>query len=222
MKAPSILICFLGVFSLHASAADAHAASAILKLEKGTEVEAKETQAFLEKVKSRPALDEIAARLALTQAWKLDHEQTAVKLAGMLEISASGGDGKITAENESPQMAAIIANTAASVLRDRSDGANEKSMEKLNETVLEQEDSVRQKRSTLAQIIREQAVIIKDGEQPEPKTPDPLAAQGFIDAKKDFETAQKLLVELKAAKTEAAAKGGIRVHHVIWAKAPEE
>ena len=222
MKASSILICCLGVFSLHASGAEVHEASAILKLEKGKEVEAKETQAFLDKVKSRPALDEIAARLALTQAWKLDHEQTAAKLAGMLEISTSGSDGKITAGNESPQMAAIIANTAASVLRDRSDGANERSMEKLNETVLEQEDSVKQKRSTLAQIIREQAVVFQDGEQPEPKEPNGLAAQAFVDAKKDFEAAQELLDELKTAKAEAGANGSIRVHHVIWAKAPEE
>jgi hypothetical protein len=95
-------------------------------------------------------------------------------------------------------------------------------MEKLNETVLEQEDSVKQKRSTLAQIIREQAVVFKDGEQPEPKEPNGLAAQAFIDAKKDFETAQELLDELKTAKAEAGANGSIRVHHVIWAKAPEE
>lgn len=222
MKASSILVSCLCFLALNSANAESFKAAATLKLEKRKEVGAAEAEAFLNQVKSRPVLDEIAVRLALGQAWKLDGEQTATRLAGVLEVSVNGQDGTITAEDDSPVMSAILANTAASVLKDRGDKTGGKSMEKFNETIQEQEESVRQKRANLSKIIREQGVVYQGKEEFEAKEMNPIAAQGFVDAKKDFETAQRLLEDLKKRQAELENDGFIGVHHVIWAKAPEK
>lgn len=213
---------YLGLLALSVASAGAYEATAILKLESAKGAQVEEIRAFLDQVKSRPALDEIAARLALGQTWKLDRDQTAGKLAGMLEVSVNGNNGKITADEASPQMAAILANVAASVLKDSGSKAVDRPLESLNEAVREQKDTVAQKRATLAKIIREQGVIFEDGAQPAPVELDALSAQLFVDAKNDFETAQQLLVQLEAKAEKEKSGGAIRVHHVIWAKAPEE
>jgi uncharacterized protein with PIN domain len=222
MKASSILVSCLGFLTLHSANAESFKAAATLKLEKRKEVGAAEVEAFLNQVKSRSVLDEIAVRLALGQAWKLDGEQTAARLAGVLEVSVNGQDGTIIAEDDSPVMSAILANTAASVLKDRGDKTGGKSMGKFNETVQEQEESVRQKRANLSKIIREQGVVYQGKEEFEAKEMNPIAAQGFVDAKKDFETAQRLLEDLKKKQAELENDRFIGVHHVIWAKAPEK
>lgn len=222
MKASSTLLTCIGFFALQAAQAESFKAAATLKLDKTKEVEAAETQAFLDQVKSRPALDEIAARLALGQAWKLDGDQTAAKLSKALEISVSGHDGKITAEGDSPVMAAIIANTAAAVLKDRRGETGGKSMEKFNETLQQQQEAVKGKRAQLTKIIRENRIIYPGEEKPAAEEPDPLGLQSFVDAKNDYETAQRLLTELEKKQMELKIGGGIGVHHVIWAKAPEK
>ena len=205
-------------------------ATATLKLEKRKVLEASEVEAFLHQVTKRPALDEIAARLALTTAWKLDADKTAAKLAGVLETSLNGNDGKITANDPSPVMAATLANTAASVLRDRKGEVEGKSLEKFDETVAQQRTAVDDKRKLLSKIIREQGVIYqatdKEGGEPEftaqEKVKQGLAHQSFVDAKNDFETAQRLLTELQVKRATWEADGGIGIHHILWAKAPEE
>lgn len=222
MKISSILLSCLGFFTLQAAQAESFKAAATLKLDKTKEVEATETQAFLNQVKSRPALDEIAARLALGQAWKLDGDQTAARLDGVLEVALNGHEGKITAEDDSPLMAAIIANTAAAVLKDRRREMGGKPMEKFNETVRQQQEAVKEKRALLSKIIREQGIIHQGGEKPETGEPNPIALQSFVDAKNDYETAQRLLTELEKKRMDLQIGGSIGVHHVIWAKAPEK
>jgi hypothetical protein len=221
MKASFPLLCSL-FLALQAAHAEPFKASATLKLDKTKEVEAAETQAFLDQVKSRPALDEIAARLALGQAWKLDGDQTAARLSKSLGISVSGHDGKITAESDSPVMAAILANTAADVLKDRGGETGGKSMAKLNETVQQQQEAVKGKRELLSKIIREQRIIYPGEEKPATEEPSPIGLQSFVDAKNDYETAQRLLTELEKKQMVLKTEGSIGVHHVIWAKAPEE
>jgi hypothetical protein len=203
-------------------------ATATLELEK--RLDSSRVEAFLNQVTDRPALDEIAARLALTTAWKLDADKTAAKLAGVLEVSLNGNDGKITATDPSPVMAATLANTAASVLRDRKGEVQGKAREKFDETVEQQRTAVDDKRKLLSKIIREQGIIYqagdKEGGEPEltaqEKIKQGLAQQAFVDAKNDFETARQLLTELEGKRGTWEADGGIGIHHILWAKAPKE
>jgi hypothetical protein len=151
-------------------------------------------------------------------------------LAGVLETSLKGNDGKITASDPSPVMAATLANTAASVLRDRKGEVEGKSLEKFDETVEQQRTAVDDKRKLLSKIIRGQGIIYraddKEGDEPEltaeEKIKQGLAQQAFVDAKNDFETAQRLLTELEGKRGTWEADGGIGIHHILWAKAPEE
>ncbi|MEO5916085.1 MAG: hypothetical protein ABIS50_17750 [Luteolibacter sp.] len=73
----------------------------------------------------------------------------------------------------------------------------------LEKAIATQELIVEEKRLALADVVRKTAVIYKKGESlPLPETPEEIAkqrkdGQSYIEAKRDFETDQKLLEEMK-------------------------
>ncbi len=135
-------------------------------------------------------------------------------------------DGKITATDDSPVMAAIIANTAASVLQTREGEAAAKTLAPIERAVEEQSNAVADKRKLITQIIRQSAIVVENHgpaqRDVEPTVKEGLDAAGYSDAKRDFETARNLLEQLEAERQELKAGKRLRVHHVIWARAEEE
>ena len=200
-----------------------HKATATLKLENTTGHEKAAIQDFVELAKKGPALDEIAARLALTTAWKLEPAAASVRLASVLEVSPNGRDGEITAADESPVMAAIIANTAASVLQTFEGETAPVLLVELEKTIAEQTELVADKRKLLAQIIRQNAIVVdREGAEPEEPVKGDLDSAMYVDALGDFETSQRLLEQLELKRKELKSEKALRVHHVIWARAAEE
>lgn len=202
-------------------------ATATVKLENAAGQDEAALRDFLELAKKPQALEEITARLALTTAWELEPEAAAARLASVLELSLRGKDGKITASDESPVMAAIIANTAACVLQEFEVARPAAHFAELDKTIAEQTGAVADKRKLLAQIIRQSAILPEGSPTapPEPavETVDPgLPRAEYVDAKGDFESAEKLLKQLESKRAEAESESMLRVHHVIWAKAGEK
>jgi hypothetical protein len=193
-------------------------ATATVKLENAAGQDEAALRDFLELAKKPRALEEITARLALTTAWELEPEAASARLASVLELSLRGKDGKITASDESPVMAAIIANTAACVLQEFEASRPAAHFEELDKTIAEQTGAVADKRKLLAQIIRQSAIVPQGSQTP---TEDPSGA-GYVNAKGDFESAETLLKQLKSKRAEAESESMLRVHHVIWAKAGEK
>lgn len=205
--------------------AQPHWGIATVKLENTANQEPAALEDFVGLAKQGPVLAEIVARLALTTAWKMESAEATARLASVLEVSVTGKDGKITATDDSPVMAAIIANTAASVLQTREGEAAAKMLAPIERAVEEQSSAVANKRKLLTQIIRQSAIVENDGpaqRDVEPTVKEGLAAAAYLDAKRDFETARNLLEQLEAEREELKSAKTLRVHHVIWARAEEE
>ncbi|HEY1123372.1 MAG TPA: hypothetical protein VGE67_17285, partial [Haloferula sp.] len=90
--------------------------------------------------------------------------------------------------------------------------------------VAEQEAAVTDKRKLLSQIIRTEGVIQNGTKEASKKPAEPtpeetvkagIAAQSFMDAKKDFEAAQQKLEELKNGNI---PRKGFSIDHIRWAK----
>ena len=83
--------------------------------------------------------------------------------------------------------------------------AEERRLAELKQAVRDQEEKVEERRKVLATIVRTKGIIYKGPDADysgNPETPHgsakiALDAQDYVDAKRDFETAQKLLQELK-------------------------
>ena len=148
---------------------------------------------------------------------------SSVPLASVLEVSLNGRDGEITAADESPVMAAIIANTAASVLQTFEGETAPVLLVELEKTIAEQTELVADKRKLLAQIIRQNAIVVdREGAEPEEPVKGDLDSAMYVDALGDFETSQRLLEQLELKRKELKSEKALRVHHVIWARAAEE
>lgn len=212
--------------TFHTAWAQPHRATATVKLENTANQESAALEDFVELAKQGPALAEIVARLALTTAWKMELAEASARLDSVLEVSVTGKDGKITATDDSPVMAAIIANTAASVLQTREGEAAAKTLAPIERAVEEQSNAVADKRKLITQIIRQSAIVVENHgpaqRDVEPTVKEGLDAAGYSDAKRDFETARNLLEQLEAERQELKAGKRLRVHHVIWARAEEE
>lgn len=224
MKASQALV-FLTV-TLFPFSGVAAIADASLRLLPNSKTTTAEIEAYLSAIKSdRRLLEEVAARLVLPETWKLDAEQTSKRLAESLSVvvERQGTAATIRCSDDDPAMACILANTAASVLRDHYEGLKMDPAE-FKAAVVEQEALVADKRKLLSQIIRQKA-IISDGESnpaakpaeqspEEEATADASVAQ-FVDAKKDFEAAQQKLTELKNGN---APRKDFTIGHIRWAK----
>ena len=208
-------------------AAPAATAGASLRIATKAQTSIEEIEANLSVLKTdRRLLDEISARLLLPESWKLDADQTARKLAEKLSVvvQRQGATATLEATDDSPTQAAILANTAASVLRDHFEGVK-MDPEEFKAAVAEQEAAVTEKRKLLSQIIRTEGVIQKEAsEKPAEPTPEEtvkagIAAQSFMDAKKDFEAAQQKLEVLKNGNI---PRKGFSIDHIRWAKSEVE
>lgn len=224
MKASQALV-FLTV-TLFPFSGVAAIADASLRLLPNSKTTAAEIEAYLSAIKSdRRLLEEVAARLVLPETWKLDAEQTSKRLAESLSVvvERQGTAATIRCSDDDPAMACILANTAASVLRDHYEGLKMDPAE-FKAAVVEQEALVADKRKLLSQIIRQEA-IISDGESnpaanpaeqsPEEEVKADASVAQFVDAKKDFEAAQQKLTELKNGN---APRKDFTIGHIRWAK----
>jgi hypothetical protein len=224
MKASQTLV-FL-VVTLLPFTGVAGTAEASLRLLPNAKTTAAEIEAYLSAIKTDlHLLEEIAARLVLSETWKLDADQTSERLAESLAVvvERQGTAAALRCSDDDPAMACIIANTAASVLRDHYEGVKMEPPE-FAEAVAAQEAMVADKRKLLSQIIRT-AAIISDGasnpaEKPVEQSPEEnvqadASAEKFVDAKEDFEAAQQKLVELKNGNI---PRKEFTIGHIRWAK----
>ncbi len=213
--------------SLIPFAAPAATAEASLRISTKAKAPVAEIEANLSVIKAdRRLLDEISARLVLSEAWKLDEDQTAKRLAEKLSVAVQrqGSTAFLQVTDDDPSQAAILANTAASVLRDHFEGSKMEP-EEFKAAVAEQEAAVADKRKLLSQIIRTGGIIHSGDKAPADKPAEQSpeekakAAQSFVDAKKDFEAAQQKLEDLKKG---SVPRKGFSIDHIRWAKAPTE
>ncbi|WP_035614484.1 hypothetical protein [Haloferula sp. BvORR071] len=202
-------------------------ASAILRIETSGNVAAADLASALAALLERPQLDEISARLALETAWSMDAERTAQHLAKLLEVTLSDDSkgGIVRASDASPVMAASLANTAASVLRDHFERSAQ-ATRRLERDIKDQHETVEDKRKLLASIIRA-GMIIHQSERETPTdstalaSPTPPAAPEkgaavYVDAKGDFERETQELSRLESHRQEVKE---ITIHHILWAGA---
>lgn len=210
--------------SLLSFAAEAATAEANLRIGSAAKTPVAAIEANLSVLKTdRRLLDEIAARLVLDASWKLDADQTAQRLAEKLSISVhqQGATATIQGIDDSPAMAAILANTAASVLRDHFEKAQLEYLE-TQVAAAEQEDLVEDKRKLLSQIIRTEGIIYQgDGEFVSPSdtnegkdTEVKPAGAVFVGAKDDFEEAQRSLEKLQI---KILSHRHFSINHIRWA-----
>jgi len=179
-----------------------------------TPVEAIEANLSILKT-DRRLLDEIAARLVLAITWKLDADQTAKRLAEKLSISVhqQGATATIQGIDDDPAMAAILANTAASVLRDHHEQAEMDHL-KTQVDVAEQKDRVEDKRKLLSQIIRTEGIVHQGDAPQEDSTNRDVDGTAFINAKDDFEEAQRSLETLQI---KIWTHRHFSINHIRWA-----
>jgi hypothetical protein len=224
MKASQALV--LLIVTLFPFAGVAATAEATLRLLPNAKTTTAEIEAYLSVIKTdRRLLKEVAARLVLPETWKLDADQTSKRLAESLSVvvERQGTAATIRCSDDDPAMACILANTAASVLRDHYEGLKMDPAE-FKAAVAEQEALVADKRKLLSQIIRHEA-IISDGESdpaekpaeqsPEEEAKADASVAQFVDAKKEFEAAQLKLAELKNGNV---PRKDFTIGHIRWAK----
>jgi hypothetical protein len=166
----------------------------------------------------RRLLDEIAARLVLAITWKLDADQTAKRLAEKLSISIhqQGATATIQGIDDDPAVAAILANTAASVLRDHYEHAKIDHL-KAQVDAADQKDRVEDKRKLLSQIIRTEGVVHQGDAPQEDSIHRDADGTAFINAKDDFEEAQRSLETLQI---KVLSHRHFSINHIRWASVP--
>lgn len=205
-------------------------ASAILRIEMSRNVEAADLTSALGALLERPQLDEISARLALETAWSMDADRTAQHLAKILKVSLSkdSESGIVRASDSSPVMAASLANTAASVLRDHFE-RTAKETQRLEKDIRNQRDLMEDKRKLLASIIRSGMMIYQAGKENPPEEPAEPASKPeadttpheavYVDAKGDLE---RTIQELSRMEDQRREMKEITIHHILWAQAKAE
>ncbi len=204
-------------------------ASAILRMEMSGNVSGADLAIALASLLDRPQRDEISARLALKTAWSTDDEQTAQRLAKILTVtpSSDGKGGIVRASDASPVMAASLANTAASVLRDHFERTATETR-RMERDIGIQRDKVEDMRKLLASFIRSGMIIYQaeqdraakaaPDEAPQPVPVSPPTQQGdvYVDAKGEFEHATQELSRMEEKRREVKE---ITIHHILWAEA---
>ena len=215
-----LLILILFGATSHPAKCEPHRATAVVKLENAAKQDPAALQEFVELVEKGPALHEIVARLVLSTAWNMEPEKAAARLASILEVTMNGKDGLITAKDESPVMAATIANTAAAVLQTRKGKVPAEILLHLDKSIQEQTDMVADKKKLIDQINRQAAIILENPPEalPTPAEPRELHEAGYSDAGGDFERSKQLLQQLKEKKKQVESEKALKVHHVIWAR----
>ena len=222
---PAVSVILASLLPFAAKAATAEASLRIRSAAKAPVAEIEENLSILKT--DRRLLDEIAARLVLAASWKLDADQTATRLAEKLSISVhqQGATATIQGTDDNPAMAAILANTAASVLQDHFEKAQLEHLE-TQVAAAEQEDVVADKRKLLSQIIRTEGIIYQ-GDAPQEGEISPPDNDGgrhadvkpgeaaFVNAKDDFEKAQRSLETLKI---KIITHRHFTIGHIRWAK----
>jgi capsular polysaccharide biosynthesis protein len=171
-------------------------------------------------LKSRKVLEQVAANLDFPNRWNVDMETAIRILKGIVEIQRINGTdlisirarhtNRIDARDIAGELVAVHkANRAETDARE-----SELYIQEINKMVLDQEDKVEERRKVLSTIVRTKGIIYKghDGVQQEELLKNDgtdkdeerekairrsLDAQDYVDAKRDFETDQELLQQMK-------------------------
>jgi polysaccharide biosynthesis transport protein len=124
----------------------------------------------VEILKSRKALEQVAANLQLPNRWSVDRETATRILKGIVETQRIDGTDLISirVRHTNRVDARDIAGEVVSVykaLREEADGnESERDIEKINTMVREQEDKVEERRKVLANIMHTKGIIYKGTE----------------------------------------------------------
>lgn len=166
------------------------------------------------KIKSRSSLEKVITNLNLAERWGVDKESALkllkksvttenVKGTDLISIRARNAKGEDAKDITAEVVKAYKAYRTEIESRDA-----EKSLFELNKAIRDQEDKMEERRKVLATIVRTKGIIYKgqdsfygasgvNGGAGEEAIRRGLDAQDYVDAKRDFETDQQLLQQMK-------------------------
>ncbi len=170
-----------------------------------------------EKIKSRNTLEKVVEKLDLAERWDMDKDQAVEKLKDSIDTKNVRGTDlvKIQVRQSDKKDADDIAREIAFAYKDYRQELEQRDAERqlaeLNKAVRDQEDKVEERRKVLSTIVRNKGIIYRDSdsipeddrlmalrnESREEAIKRGLDAQDYVDAKREFETDQKLLQEMK-------------------------
>ncbi len=166
------------------------------------------------KIKSRSSLEKVITNLDLADRWGVDKESAMRLLKKSVTVQNVKGTDLISirARNANVEDARDITAEvvkAYKAYRTEIERKNaEKSLFELNKAIRDQEDKVEERRKVLAMIVRTKGIIYKgmdsfygasdvNGGAREEAITRGLDAQDYVEAKRDFETDQQLLQQMK-------------------------
>lgn len=141
----------------------------------------------VEILKNRKALEQVAANLQLPNRWNVDKETAIGILKGIVETRRINGTDLISirARHTNRIDARDIAGEICAVYkahRVETEGReSERDIQKINKMILDQEDKVEERRKVLEAIVSRRH----------------LDAQGYVDAKHEYDTEHELLQQMK-------------------------
>ena len=168
-----------------------------------------------EKIKSRSSLEQVVDNLDLDTRWGTDKETALRRLKDNVSTQQIRGTDliEIRAREKDPALAKSITNEVARSYKayrnELEQRGAEKQLAELNKAVRDQEDKVEERRKVLATIVRTKGIIYKgqdsfygDAQAANDHPRDEaikrgLDAQDYVDAKREFETDQELLQQMK-------------------------
>ncbi|WP_193210985.1 hypothetical protein [Luteolibacter marinus] len=221
------VVALLAFFVLRGPAGrETATATATLRFESTAKLATPEIESKLSVIRENPELlDEIASRLLLGETWGHGPDETAGLIASQIRISveARAKTAHLVTEASDPIQAALLANTAASVLRDFLETAK-MTPEEYQARIRDQEDAVEDKRKLLDQIKKTEGIVYRGDPAPtgSRKPTHPIEAERpegggayFANAEGDYEFAKQVLL---AMKTGPVPEADFRVTHIQWAK----
>jgi len=193
-----------------------------------------------EKIKSGNTLGKVVDNLDLASRWDMDKEQAVEKLKDRINTSNVRDTDliKIQVRHSNKKDADEIARELAYAYKDYRQELEqlnaERQLAELDKAVRDQEDKVEERRKVLASIVRNKGIIYKgddsieasDGamamrdERREEAIKRGLDAQDYVDAKREFETEQRLLQQMKLKQIGESISRKIPSDSVVIHEAP--
>jgi secreted protein with Ig-like and vWFA domain len=171
------------------------------------------------KIKSRSSLEKVVDNLDLAKRWNVDKESAIERVKDSIETKTVSGTDLMSirvrdaSERDAQEITQEVVQAYKNYRRSIEERDSDKALWELNKAVRDQEDKVEERRKVLATIVRTKGVIYKgqdsfygqSGVDEEGVKDDSredaikrgLDAQDYVDAKRDFETDQKLLQAMR-------------------------
>lgn len=193
-----------------------------------------------ERIKSDKSLAAVVEKLDLTDRWDMDKESAVRRLKDSTVAENTRGTSLIKIkvrdanENDAKEIVREIAHNYRNYRLELETRESEKELAELNKEVRDQEDKVEENRKLLATISKTKGIIYrgqdsyysqsavgKNEATREESTTRGLAAQDYVDARREFESSQQLLESMKLKKIGAETTLKMSQESVVIHDEPE-